>query len=88
LLLQILLSRPRLWASHSRSLELDELLSPVRVLQAEFLMDLPGFRFHPTEEELVGFYLEKKIQGSHWFRQGNSQRAASMHRSEEISRVL
>jgi len=21
-------------------------------------MDLPGFRFHPTEEELVGFYLK------------------------------
>nr|GEU36388.1 protein FEZ [Tanacetum cinerariifolium] len=23
---------------------------------------LPGFRFHPTDEELVGFYLQKKIQ--------------------------
>lgn len=23
---------------------------------------LPGFRFHPTEEELVGFYLKRKIQ--------------------------
>jgi hypothetical protein len=22
----------------------------------------PGFRFHPTDEELVGFYLKKKIQ--------------------------
>ncbi|KAL4352783.1 hypothetical protein GQ457_06G041970 [Hibiscus cannabinus] len=22
---------------------------------------LPGFRFHPTDEELVGFYLKKKI---------------------------
>lgn len=28
-------------------------------------MDLPGFRFHPTEEELVGFYLRKRIQGGH-----------------------
>lgn len=28
-------------------------------------MDLPGFRFYPTEEELVGFYLKKRIQGSH-----------------------
>ncbi|XVF85930.1 hypothetical protein PTKIN_Ptkin17bG0157300 [Pterospermum kingtungense] len=23
---------------------------------------LPGFRFHPTDEELVGFYLKKKVQ--------------------------
>ena len=23
---------------------------------------LPGFRFHPTDEELVDFYLKKKIQ--------------------------
>eukprot|EP01018_Ginkgo_biloba_P005082 Gb_20015 [translate_table: standard] len=25
--------------------------------------DLPGFRFHPTEQELVGFYLQKMVQG-------------------------
>lgn len=24
---------------------------------------LPGFRFYPTEEELISFYLLKKIQG-------------------------
>ena len=23
---------------------------------------MPGFRFHPTDEELVSFYLKKKIQ--------------------------
>jgi No apical meristem (NAM) protein len=22
---------------------------------------LPGFRFHPTDEELVGFYLQQKV---------------------------
>lgn len=22
---------------------------------------LPGFRFHPTDEEIVGFYLQRKI---------------------------
>ena len=25
------------------------------------LMQFPGFRFHPTEEELLGFYLKKRI---------------------------
>ncbi|KAL6286977.1 hypothetical protein ACE6H2_011367 [Prunus campanulata] len=25
-------------------------------------MILPGFRFHPTDEELVGFYLKKKVE--------------------------
>lgn len=29
------------------------------------LTNLPGFRFYPTEEELVGFYLKKTIQGGH-----------------------
>lgn len=24
-------------------------------------LKLPGFRFHPTDEELVGFYLSKKV---------------------------
>lgn len=26
-------------------------------------MTLPGFRFHPTDEELVGFYLRRKVEG-------------------------
>lgn len=26
-------------------------------------VDLPGFRFHPTEEELVEFYLKNKVLG-------------------------
>lgn len=24
---------------------------------------MPGFRFHPTEEELVEFYLRRKVEG-------------------------
>lgn len=27
----------------------------------EQVLKLPGFRFHPTDEELVGFYLSKKV---------------------------
>jgi len=23
----------------------------------------PGFRFHPTDEELVGYYLQRKVEG-------------------------
>lgn len=23
----------------------------------------PGFRFHPTDEELVGYYLKRKVEG-------------------------
>jgi hypothetical protein len=37
---------------------LEELYNDGKV-QGE-LMDLPGFRFYPTEEELVGFYLKKR----------------------------
>jgi hypothetical protein len=33
-------------------------------LQGE-LTAIPGFRFYPTEEELVGFYLKKRVQGGH-----------------------
>ena len=29
------------------------------------LMSLPGFRFSPTEEELLDFYLKKTIHGRH-----------------------
>lgn len=28
-------------------------------------MVIPGFRFYPTEEELVGFYLKKRVEGGH-----------------------
>lgn len=27
-------------------------------------LDLPGFRFHPTEEELLDFYLKRMIHGN------------------------
>ncbi|KAL6992908.1 hypothetical protein U1Q18_011026 [Sarracenia purpurea var. burkii] len=26
-------------------------------------MVMPGFRFHPTEEELIEFYLRRKVEG-------------------------
>lgn len=29
--------------------------------EEEQVLKLPGFRFHPTDEELVGFYLSKKV---------------------------
>ena len=32
------------------------------VLEDDDDVMLPGFRFHPTDEELVGFYLKMKIQ--------------------------
>ena len=35
--------------------------STEKVLHEEVIM-LPGFRFHPTDEELVGFYLKRKVQ--------------------------
>lgn len=31
--------------------------------QHEHDMVMPGFRFHPTEEELVEFYLRRKVEG-------------------------
>ncbi|CAN6458242.1 unnamed protein product [Victoria cruziana] len=33
------------------------------VLQQEQDLVMPGFRFHPTEEELVEFYLRRKMEG-------------------------
>ena len=29
----------------------------------EVEQDLPGFRFHPTEEELLDFYLDRMVHG-------------------------
>ncbi|ESQ48736.1 hypothetical protein EUTSA_v10021225mg [Eutrema salsugineum] len=33
----------------------------MREEEEEQVLELPGFRFHPTDEELVGFYLSKKV---------------------------
>lgn len=27
---------------------------------------MPGFRFHPTEEEIIEFYLRRKVEGKHF----------------------
>ena len=32
-------------------------------VKGEEIMDLPGFRFYPTEEELLSFYLKKRVTG-------------------------
>lgn len=34
------------------------------VVQGELTV-IPGFRFYPTEAELVGFYLRRRVQGDH-----------------------
>ncbi|BBG99785.1 NAC domain containing protein 42 [Prunus dulcis] len=36
--------------------------SDQKVKEDDEEMMLPGFRFHPTDEELVGFYLKKKVE--------------------------
>ena len=38
---------------------------PTRTLSPEMTQeaDLPGFRFHPTEEELLEFYLKHVVSG-------------------------
>lgn len=39
----------------------DDLMNMDGECMEELGTPLPGFRFHPTDEELVGFYLRRKL---------------------------
>ncbi|XP_011026748.1 PREDICTED: transcription factor JUNGBRUNNEN 1-like isoform X2 [Populus euphratica] len=43
-------------------MELDRLSASSKDVEEDDDILLPGFRFHPTDEELVGFYLKKKVE--------------------------
>lgn len=45
-------------------MELDRLITSSKDFEADDDDDImaPGFRFHPTDEELVGFYLKRKVE--------------------------
>ncbi|KAG6781251.1 hypothetical protein POTOM_014142 [Populus tomentosa] len=45
-------------------MELDRLITTSKDFEADDDDDImaPGFRFHPTDEELVGFYLKRKVE--------------------------
>jgi hypothetical protein len=45
-----------------REMELDRLSASSKDVEEDDDILLPGFRFHPTDEELVGFYLKKKVE--------------------------
>ncbi|XP_061357279.1 NAC domain-containing protein 35 [Gastrolobium bilobum] len=61
-------SSPTMSLSHSHSHDDDSTTNDVNVNDTkpdehEHDMVMPGFRFHPTEEELVEFYLRRKVEG-------------------------
>uniref|UniRef100_A0A6N2K6C6 NAC domain-containing protein n=1 Tax=Salix viminalis TaxID=40686 RepID=A0A6N2K6C6_SALVM len=43
-------------------MELDSLVTTSKDVESDDDILLPGFRFHPTDEELVGFYLKRKVE--------------------------
>ena len=59
-------SSPTMSLSHSQSQE-DATTNDYKPVVVdddhEHDMVMPGFRFHPTEEELVEFYLRRKVEG-------------------------
>ncbi|KAL2475900.1 Transcription factor JUNGBRUNNEN 1 [Abeliophyllum distichum] len=43
-------------------MEVENISSLINTKEEEDDVPLPGFRFHPTDEELVGFYLKRKVE--------------------------
>ncbi|KAG9143908.1 hypothetical protein Leryth_016101 [Lithospermum erythrorhizon] len=43
-------------------MQMGSIVTPWSKDEEEDGVSLPGFRFHPTDEELVGFYLKRKIE--------------------------
>ncbi|XP_068655885.1 transcription factor JUNGBRUNNEN 1-like [Aristolochia californica] len=43
-------------------MEMEMVIGEEKMKMSEEEVNLPGFRFHPTDEEIVGFYLRRKVE--------------------------